>query len=566
MTRTSPWKELPSTILANITERLSPTELCIFLRVCSSWNAALTPLQYHSIDLISSNQMTKFIKTIANSHAYKPLGHFVRRLSTHRLKITKAELALFLKHCPYVVELAVTIQKDFNFLPFLHRWKYLTKVSVQIDGETCYLFPTAYLYQRLISLSLCSLRLAEWIDDIATLVSIEELKLQCPERKWKDTDGIITFIDLEKLHNHLPRLRLFAIHNFQIHGELPVSIVPCETVRDLSLIIGNSRQWGHYFGTKYKELTTLKVCTAKNKNNMHLHTEMMPLVKVCHRLKELTMTDQEAYRSFLEAIQSLGAPLTNLCHKGENTLWLSKMLCGFQRTISRLKMDSCLRLSVDTLLRALEDLPFLEDLELRYEESDLELNQVLEKLNHLKILTIRTRRIGMSSHSNHIRRQTYPLRHLSMYADDIENGVYLYLALSCFRLSVLDCTYLCSWNRSCIIYYPHPGLQRLTVDYKDNCIFKLIRTDEILSRPGIRSLERKREIKASMQCYYNRNGIMQRLAGLHFSDIDHIFHLLENSLNMEERIIAKTTKEPRVVSIQCHYVGFILLNGMKAIV
>ncbi|KAF7729676.1 hypothetical protein EC973_004049 [Apophysomyces ossiformis] len=584
-TSSSQVKNLPAEILINIANRLSRRNLCNLVRVCRSWNRALTPVLYETTDTLdfvslwrvrslfsfvsadpvsfvskthnlcplSASHLVRLFEIFSNdndelfvslkeeyetSPLWKPLpffdtllytetnkrlGHYVRILTNTDQTIVGSGLR---RLCPHLTEIHSAIPGPLLFL--LAHWRHLRKISLDVCLPQPLDFPTGFLEGRLTDLSLTINSFRGWLEVFSKIGSIQRLTMKFSRPKNNEGEEKILFEQFEALHRALPQLQFLALSDFRIRGEIPEHIAPCETMRSLLLFPPRGVHWGLYLARKYTKLETLSLLGSVER------TEIVPLATSCQNLRSLIMTATDVYYRFLQGLQAAQAPMTYISYERGPLTRLPDLIHGFCCTIKKLDINIEHEPLKNMPWAALKACTRLTELRLK-SSGGLFLDSVVEILPNLKKLSLIAYRVVLSE-LHGTRSQPY-LKQLTMEATLIENGVYVYLSRYCSFLSSLICVYHSYIPKSSVIYYPNQSLQYLVVCSPYDCNFKIARIE-----------------KAKPCAIPTGAGQM----GWRCVRAVHRLHRLQQLTPSEVNEML-----PHLVTIICHFVDDIILNGIK---
>ncbi|KAF7730306.1 hypothetical protein EC973_002550 [Apophysomyces ossiformis] len=470
---------LPVEILDDVASYISKKSLLVAVCVCRSWNAAFSPLLYKSVEINSSKMCELLLTTLATATTQKHLGHHVRKLDI-RYALKRPEISHLVRLCPFLGEIAAITSGADDYIPLLPQWHYLKRISLHLHGQSPLMLPAGFLQKRLTHLVLTIDDFSEWIAGMPLLPAIEDLTIYF-RFKWK-SGGWIQIDDLERLHEALPHLQSLTLEDVGISGEIPEQVVPCRTLRNLSLKWYSGYLWGQYFSQKYTNLETLTLSKHPLMYTTDVKLEILSLASSCRYLKKLTMNGREDYQFFLSILQTIQAPLTNITSYSHNSnAWFLKAIRSFRQSLSTVYIQERLGTGIADALTALKACSSLVDLRLECYNHDFEIDRMLEGLNRLKHLTVKGNRILVSGSCTN--NMYHHLIDLTMRGTNIDKKVYHYLSQHCPRLHSLDCQYSfiaprAVQQRNCLkqsysIYYPNPNLKSLNIDCREEVLLAL---------------------------------------------------------------------------------------------
>ncbi|KAF7730066.1 hypothetical protein EC973_003011 [Apophysomyces ossiformis] len=483
---------LPPEILQDIADRLPRRTWPLLVTVCRSWYDALIPLLYGSVEIHSDKQFASFLNTLITMTTTRSNRSVVQYV--HELRI---EHVMYENNLPLPAQLLSNTLPDastttannnkgyLKWLPFLPGLDYLERVVVKHRFLIPSSLPISYFRHRLRALSVTIMRKEEWYQAMTELEALEELDIYFqPYKGTEARDEIISVADLEMLHNTLSRLRclrLDTLWSFRIE-ELQ-DIVPCHTVRELSLKKKSVYLWYPYFSRKYTQLETLSLSPPEYEL-FHTQKDAKSLAASCQHLKKLNMAGFEDYRLFLDHLASIRAPMTYLvCHYGEAS-WFGQKTQAFSRTLSQVNIWVKQKRDIHEILEPLKLCPVLVDLVIWFYQTPVEVDVILNALEGLEHLFLRAPQIDTRQNTVLLtegqpwQQQHRKLRRLKIHAKEIDNQVYLYLSAYCPRLYSLGCWYDVPVRQEHTIYYPLAGLKCLDIHSEKDCVYKLTRLND----------------------------------------------------------------------------------------
>ncbi|KAF7728241.1 hypothetical protein EC973_006522 [Apophysomyces ossiformis] len=487
------------------------------------------------------------------------LGELVRKLTISD-NWTGSDVCYLARHCPFVTEIAVKASFGMNCLSCFNNWTSLENFTLECLTGFPASLPTEFLRDRLVILKITAESIQPWIKIIEQLPAVEHLTIERPRRGF-GIAGELQYTDLETIHNNLPRLYSFSLFT-QVYGSLPRNVVPCDTVRQLSLVTEYYGGWGEYFAKKYQRLETLSIY--KPGGYWHAPDDIRTLAKSCFWLRRLSIDDYAAYCSFVDILQSIHAPVSYIYYASHDASWFFRVVDCFHKTISEVNVHVQNDVPVKLVLESLCNCRALTDLTLECSNYYFRIDMLLKQLKSLKVLSIKGPRIGVEKFRT--RDIQHCLKDVKMSAKVIANEVYMYLSQCCPGIVSLDCHYLCGRNYPVNIYYPQPGLRQLAVSSCYSYVFKLTR---MTAEERIKEPSRKRcgsnKIQQPVGCtkWYSTFEMYGAIPG--YADNSRPHRIKEIVAEPEENNnCANVFRARRIItSIQCSYVDRIVLNGAE---
>ncbi|KAF7725653.1 hypothetical protein EC973_009460 [Apophysomyces ossiformis] len=349
----------------------------------------------------------------------------------------------------------------------------------------------------------------EWIHLLAELPCIEVLSMGHKPKYRSEIsprDCQISFCSLEKIHAYLPRLRSFSIHPCIVVDQLPKSITPCDTVRELTFYPTESYYWGKYFAQKYTHLEKLSI-SILSFEPIDMTAELVALAKSYRYLQEFECRDNEEYCIFLDALASVRAPLKNLSFHSWDQQWATQTLDQFKQTVTSISLELTKEITDRSALSTIEPCLFLRQLKIDVGKCDIQLDQILCQTKHITDLNVRARIISIRCNNSLDPRHN--LDRLCLSGADIEDEVYVYLSFCCPRLSRLTCDYDDNrgTDRPCVIYCPNPSLKYLCVSFRRDYMYKLVKIEDSddLQRINNESAKVDQEAKPNVRWIIDRS-------------------------------------------------------------
>ncbi|KAF7720884.1 hypothetical protein EC973_005876 [Apophysomyces ossiformis] len=317
----------------------------------------------------------------------------------------------------------------------------------------------------------------QWVEFLAELPCIEKLRIQShdyAEYEANEDDCKISCNSLEKIHNCLPRLRYLCIDPYISFGNMPESIVPCDTVRELALTLVRGRPWGEYLAQKYTHLEKLYIGDLLSHDEDSLE-QLCAFATGCTHLREFDSDEIRTYRPFLDALSNVGAPIRELRFDLWDQQWVVDKLDKFKQTCTSVR----LRLQKETLgwpvFGAFAPYLSLTHLTVDIHYGEMELDKILSQIEQIRHLSVTAQDFCVG------RDRKRDLRHNldTLYLQGcINDQVYVYLSECCPRLSRLQCTYADAYRESCVIYCPNTSLKKLSITLSGDYVFKLAKIED----------------------------------------------------------------------------------------
>ncbi|KAF7728600.1 hypothetical protein EC973_005827 [Apophysomyces ossiformis] len=314
-------KKLPTEILADIATRLPRRKLRTVVCVYRSWNAAITPELYRNIDIKAPHkqldQLVRQLRMPENMTTYK----------------TPAGITLPITLFPLIVEITTPVVNSKKMYLNFREWKHLRTIYVNCKTKMPKNLPPTFVGDHITKFSVTTDDLINWLGVFALLPGIEELEINknfCVEDwsyRWvlsnevmdqekdedddmtyehKDSsyeyqDQDITYKDLERLHQWLPRLRRLYLGYIEPYDDNPLSdhIVPCDTVRELTIGPQGPGSWGEYFARKYSHLKKLTILRSLS-GCKGFQSDMKAILRSCAHLKRLRTAFYEDYNDYIK--------------------------------------------------------------------------------------------------------------------------------------------------------------------------------------------------------------------------------------------------------------------------
>ncbi|KAF7722619.1 hypothetical protein EC973_002891 [Apophysomyces ossiformis] len=450
--------KLPAEILADIATRLPRRKLRTLVCVCRSWNAAITPELYQKIDIKSKEQFDLLIDTLINRAPHKRLGPTY--ITTYN---PPAETTLPMTLFPLIVEITTPIFDSKKMYLNLREWNHLRSIEINRTTRMPKNFPMELLGDHITKFSVKTNDLKQWLGVIAKLPGIEELEIcgNYGEDNWwvskkdidedtdeekdqeKDEDEDVTYEDLERLHQWLPRLRQLHLGFVEPYDDtLPDHIIPCDTVRELSIGARDSGSWGDYFARKYTHLEVLTIYPPQS-GFSHLESDTRTILKSCAHLKQCWGASYEFhYNSIMPPDQFLDA------------------FIHFHTTLSEVTIFEDLGVPLQEVITSLRTCP-LEYLYMNHKHDTVDVDYILDALSELRTLYIRGNAIGLLEAKNQTVHRK--LKRLSLEGDGIDNQM----------VSLKG-----QFGLPFEIYYPHRELSVFKLLGENNFFYKLVRLNE----------------------------------------------------------------------------------------
>ncbi|KAF7727773.1 hypothetical protein EC973_007004 [Apophysomyces ossiformis] len=467
----------PPEVLKNIADRLPYKYICPLFHVCRSWNGALTQELYETVHTYSPERFKLIVYAILHSAEDRHLGHYVRKLYIPHDFNKHTDLLLDLPNlCPYVTELSLPLLENLDMPFYLRKWKDVSRVCILNFLQPPLTLPMDYLRERLRKLSISPSPQTDWITLISKLPCIEELCIRFSSYYGWGTSGNITFYQWEEIHKCLPRLHCLAMTFVNVEGEPPAYVIPCDSLRELNLMLQTGHHWGQYFARKYTQLEKLYL-TLKARGTGDYTSDIVDFARSCRTLQHLRLPDRpDYYRLFIDTIPRGQSQLKCIDARLQDQTWFSATIDGFNRTLSEISVKAESRSIFNRVMETLKACPILVDLDLQYPHAQLNVDYVLTRLGGLKRLSLRADKLKVDE--KHNKYTHHLLQDISLSANDIADSVYEYLSVHCSRLSSLKCVYAKGCTRACTINYLSAGLKSVHVEYWNRCIFKVTRFSE----------------------------------------------------------------------------------------
>ncbi|KAF7723280.1 hypothetical protein EC973_002126 [Apophysomyces ossiformis] len=576
--------QLPNEIIVNIGDRLPNRTLCILVRLCRSWYAALIPRLYHSVTIDSEELLEKFFKAMLATASHKKLFHFVHELHfTSRAGLcTNVMRAL----CDTRRSQSNSAGGEAAWLPFLQTWKNLSVLSTRYFCSELELKLLARTGLHL-SLTTLSMSICQWeacADTFEALPSVESLKIDfLLPNDWRPKT--VPFSYLETIHGYFPRLKEFEVLCLRTCGEIPEYVQPCATVRLFSVrAVPEARSWGEYFARKYPKLETLDLPGSRNEN-IDMAIEAKRLVRSCYHLRRLVMINDEVCRALINILLEIGAPLERLWLGEQERPLFPKLSQSFRQTLTHVVFYGGPAMPIKEVLAQLKICPSLTNLSLFRVTPRLEVDHILTEIEGLKILSLAADDIGLSSnHNDEATVRLAKIESVSLTGQEIEDEVYHWLSPRCPRLTSLELNYGLGGYRIPVIYYPNPGLKFLSVQGGLHTVFKLTQISEVervqLQGQGYNKLNELNETTG-----YTRWFGPPGFQGMRVQEPAEVEQLLseievlhdgfcrrksEEAKQIEQELLEECSEQAvpythlsaRIFMIRCHFVDTILLSGI----
>ncbi|KAF7721294.1 hypothetical protein EC973_004955 [Apophysomyces ossiformis] len=399
--------------------------------------------------------------------------------------------------------------------------------------------------------------------------------------------GKLSFHELEQIHSNLPHLRHLELRRLCTIGDIPRDAIPCNTLRTLKLEMRNGHLWGQYFALKYANLEELHILN-RHPIPLSFVREIKFLASANKHLKVLNTAGESSY-SILKILARVNAPVAAIHHTISDAFLFSKMIRSFQNSLSTISVSDQPEISRAEVLQQLQSCPSLINLDLWWLGGVVEIDWILSKLPNLKQLSVQADSISVSS-THGIARTHRKLEKLELDAHDISDKTYMYLSKSCTRLYFLSCWYLAEVVQSRTVYYPHTGLKCLQIrnggastfctSGPTHCMYKLIRMNEV---ERIRERDEQHDRLAEDMERRTSAGAQWFHRTSWYDKMD--VHPMKTPSDAQNKLCVysdreccytqSTTPETRgnqqkpgnipVVSIVCHYVDEIKLDGLQVL-
>ncbi|KAG0177632.1 hypothetical protein DFQ29_004621 [Apophysomyces sp. BC1021] len=548
-------ENLPCEIVKNITIHLPRNDPCTCLRVCRSWNTALTPTLYRAVEIHSERHFDRFHKALCDTKACNQLGHHVRKIDiTDFVNYTK--LTLLPKLCPFVTEFYYEDIRYPELATILQRWKYLARMPMVYISEKPLGFQLELFQKQITRIHISVDQYPEWIDLVSTLPYIRDLEVDFGSIEPSGSTKYMALSDLEMLLNSLPRLHSLTMNRFSTYGDLPEDIAPCDTLNSLVLLPFAGGLWGSYFARKYTTLKKLELRT-REYDSADLLMEIMTLVKSCRHLNRFTCSQEDIFsgihKNVLRILFENGEPLTYLDVSHYDACSYEMLVYDSHQTLSNATNSEIFINSTEELVKPLKACLLLVDLRLQF---------------FLQLFGSRSR-VGLLQKP----------RSSPVHGTVIENIMFPYLSYRCPRLSYLNCGYNVPHNNSdLVIHFPSPSLKHLKVKTGGKPIFKLTqmgKTERILER-SVRyhgSID-GHKTKSWTRWYFAYIGrhdwLLRRLRLMEKNDFSCRLWNNDKGYNLKAlqditayQILEDDYSNATIVSIQCHSVDKICLQHVS---
>ncbi|KAF7727416.1 hypothetical protein EC973_007580 [Apophysomyces ossiformis] len=573
---------LPAEVLENIGNRLSQRTLTILVRVCRSWNAALTPLLYSSAEINGPEQFNSLIRTLTITAPHKRLGHSTRTLYVYDT-LSDKEFHCLPDIFPFIVDAPRYISPAREIFFCLNRWKFLRSISLnlrQISPQQQF-FHIGSFGEQLKELTVYVDTLSPWIELICKFPSLINLTIT-------GEHNAASFDELEKLQNGLPKLESLVLYYLPVRGEVPLHIVPSHSLRVLKFCPAEARSWIEYVSRKYTDLEELYFS-----GTIHWETEGLnyaPLAKSCSRLKKFnTYSDSPVYFHILDVLVSVGAPLTYLRLPLSEPNNGGKYLDCFQKTLSCIHARSLKRSVMLSFLSALKVYTSLTALVI-WGTTDLAIDSILSSAKALQSLELKASIISVLG--NNGLTASRQLRRLELSAHIIDNQVFSYLTH--YHPGLVDLSVMYNghsfgsplkysaftyspFTHSHFIYYPHPGLRMLNVFHDCKCFFRVLQSSVAeratkfcwrATSDATQDVRWYKWRKEEMEQKEDEVPELQRLKAFQVDDItnhfeyggDDLVSTEPGEIDIQHKKVHDAFNRP-ILFIQCHYVDDMLLNN-----
>ncbi|KAG0172181.1 hypothetical protein DFQ30_011005 [Apophysomyces sp. BC1015] len=545
---------LPSEIVTNIVTRLSHHRLCICIRVCRSWYAALIPVLYSNVAIQGWDQFYKSIQALCGTNSLSPINHLVRKISL-RDNITVGQFASLPWHFPSIVELDYTIVWTPELSPVLQAWNKLENIRMSVLKKPRD-FPLDFLRHRVTSFTIGVDVYPEWLGLVAELRCTEYLRaLRVGDSTMRTAR--ISLRQFEALHEALPRLHTFEIDGIAIYGEMPERVTPCDRLRTLTLNRIDGLLWGQYFAQKYKNLEKLRFGIGKEFNGDE-EAEAMVLARSCQGLRCFHFCWNPCFYNtgerFMKIFRQIGAPIANLALFDTGPSQYAISVNRFHRTLSHisLRLDD---ITFEELILPLKACVLLKDLRLHGARLSIELDHILDYWKHLRHLCaitpeIRLRNNYIASNGHHHRLSTLRITGL------ISEEVFPYLSRRCPRLSSLEADFL-FYYQPCVIHLPNPNIEKLSVLSSANAYYKVSHV-----RNTNQIQERNKDEARWFRVDVHRSSLYE-LSPQEIDILSDEYDKQELTSNGNSREPFTTVDRKHIMWIQCHNVAELYLGGKR---
>ncbi|KAF7721827.1 hypothetical protein EC973_004090 [Apophysomyces ossiformis] len=577
--------QLPNEIIVNIGDRLPNRTLCILVRLCRSWYAALIPRLYHSVTIDSTELLDKFFKAMLATASHKKLFQFVHELHLRSRSGLFTDLMEVLCGTGNGRGWSNVAGEEAAWLRFLQTWENLRVLS------SCYscsklqlqLLATTRLDLSLIKLSISIYEWEACANTLEVFPCVERLTMDFSSSDdWQPK--VVSFSDLETIHSCFPRLKEFEALCLQTGGEIPEHVQPCDTVRLFSVrALPEARSWGEYFGLKYPKLETLKLPCSRDEN-LNMAIEAKRLVRSCYQLQRIAMLNDEVYSSLINILLNIGAPLEEVCFGEQDKLWFPELTQSLQKTLTHVDFYCGPDIPIKDILTQLKICQSLTNLSLDRVAPRLEVDIILTELEGLKTLTLAAENIVLSSNHKDNAIVRTKLEYLNMTGQEIEDEVYGWLSPRCPRLTSLELHYGWGGYQIPVIYYPNHGLKFLSVQSGVDTVYKLTQMNELervqLQREGYNKLNELNETTGHTRWFGpHQSRIIQPQEPVQVQESVREIEVLNNGFYKKKSEEAKQWEQElleeygeqaytcfprpaRILMIRCHFVDTIRLNGV----
>ncbi|KAF7721293.1 hypothetical protein EC973_004969, partial [Apophysomyces ossiformis] len=443
-----PINQLPHEILLDIFTRLSERKQWTLVCVCRLWYDILIPELYYYINITTDDQFSLLRRTVKDTAESKQLGHFVLKLEI-TVRLDKKQIASLRQLFPFVRYLGGKIGEYPDLLSDLPNWKRLEQISYKDQkGNVPSTFPIKFMASQLYDLELDMEHFEDWMNILIQLPSISHLTLGV-RRKDADEKKRISFSDLDKLIDHLPRLVFLTVRHIWTDGELPETVLPCNTLIWLNLDRTFGNGVGHYFARKCNNIEVLYL------NCDEIDTDQRTLLESCRQLEKIQLDNDTLYRPCMDILQEIGAPMEEIHFHEDDMPWICKMIHGFRKTVTSVDIVIPEAISItEMLIDELQACRSLESLFLQCYYGDMDIDWILDRCNHLQELTVLCDTIGISD--NYHASTKCELKGIFLSGDYISDDVLVYLERTCPNLSSLAYGLSTNSNRSCTIRCLNP--------------------------------------------------------------------------------------------------------------
>ncbi|KAF7722665.1 hypothetical protein EC973_002876 [Apophysomyces ossiformis] len=552
--------DLPREILQKIAVRLTQRTVVNLVYVCRLWNAILTPLLYKHIEIYSTDQFHQLHRAILSTASNRQLGRLVQEIwfskefdeNAHILSLQEVTSRNEAWYCS-------------GLSSFLQEWEGLQKIHIEYRLRSPVALSSQFLRDRLLTLTMNIVQMEEWIDVISSFPCLQVLDMYFIANEENETEGKVSFAQLETLQNNLVHLQSLTMEHLRINGDIPKEIVPCESVRSLSLSVKEGTRWGQYFAEKYTKLEYLEIMDTYE-IPVHTDNELQPLVRSCHHLRTFLIDNEPAYRFVLRSLGERAAQLGYISYLGNDGSWLSESIQCFHKTLSTVHLYSDIELPIEETVDHLKTCPSLADLRLVCASDTLFIDWLLDELGGLQHLHLSGDYVVIKARDS----ATIPhkLKTLIMLVRHTEDSVYTYLSRCCPHLSTLDCWYSKDDHRPRKICYPNPGLKHLGINVQGDCIYQIKKVAEVESiwewNEAHQSFVEKKQNRTCTQWYRKLNGTIVRFSSSavakFFNDQNDRINTIHTGIAQQSNQKSEVSYTLPVVSIVCHYVEEITLN------